>query len=574
MVQKQSVSQSLTQADTGMIAQIPRPVCGIYFGSAEGLHQHLHRKHADVEQASKIKFNRATHSLFGLPYCRFCRKRLGTWQSLTKHITQGTCLRVKLAVGMGQSIDQLLEEIQAEETRDPPQPPVGDQHSTQRSFNESDLRSIIEDTPVQDMAKHSSQLILFASTCLLCGQRLKQATRMKAHWQSSHQGIWERVRHHALSEAQSLSAIMRTPCVYCGSKAKNSKEHAKQCPMLFQALSVKQIRREGASPLQGADSKPMAPRKTEAAPKYKAFVSPLEQAFNHGTRGSTKVIWTSTTSRPDPDKAPQSTAMPIRTIASMKQARENAGTIKQFFQPRPEERAQLHQSDTRDAPWYCRLRLRNMHAMCYLNAGFPCLVARGQSHRAGTRGATLSFRRWATTQHPEVWSLTLPRMNGIRKLAPRWDFDPEQKDVAELLHEMFDSMRTMQVIWDTRVSTDAVGAAANSRSATDTHSHPIHKERSCSTGSRHRLESSWWRRHCPSELSRNALRAIGAIPSARQKLWRCGHARNATDAGVSGRFERTVARISNHRRNHSPWQEPQHRALSSSTQSPDLMVAH
>ena len=126
ILQAGGISQSLSQQDPTIIAQVPCPVCGIEFPSVEGLHQHLHRKHPEIEQAAKIPFSRQHHSLFGLPYCRFCRQRLGNWQALRKHVTQGMCLRLKQAFAQQQTESQLLQVIQMEEQRDPPKPPVGD----------------------------------------------------------------------------------------------------------------------------------------------------------------------------------------------------------------------------------------------------------------------------------------------------------------------------------------------------------------------------------------------------------------------------------------------------------------
>ncbi|CAE7854043.1 unnamed protein product, partial [Symbiodinium necroappetens] len=382
------------------------------------------------------------------------RKRLGTWQSLTKRITQGTCLRVKLAVGMGQSIDQLLEEIQAEEANDPPQPPAGDTKNEKHSSDAVDLRSIIENTPVTSVVQHSSALIANASKCLLCDQRLKQASRMKAHWQSSHATIWGRVRHHVLSEAQSLSAIMHRPCEFCGSKARSSKEHAKQCPMLFQVLSLQFMCKQSDVMSKDVDSKPVAPRKTEAAPKYKAFVSPMEVALNKGSRSQTKVTWTSTTTTTAtaPNQVPSNAPLPIRTIAGMKQVRNNVGTIKQFFQPRQEPFSAPSTPPAEHVPWFLRLRLRNPDTMCYANAGILALL-----HVAGRRTTfpeELEFLRKVGHKAAERnIELHLPRMNGMRKIAPGWDFNPEQKDAAEFLHVAFNNMSTVQVIWDTRKNT-------------------------------------------------------------------------------------------------------------------------
>ncbi|CAE7413734.1 unnamed protein product, partial [Symbiodinium microadriaticum] len=293
------------------------------------------------------------------------------------------------------------KEIQMEEARDPPQPPAGDP---------------------------------------------------QAHWQFSHAAAWGMAHYHAESKAQSLSAIMRQPCEYCGSKAKNSKEHAKKCSMLFQALAIQHLRTMNTSLTQGDDHKPVAPRKTEAAPKYKAFVSPLETAFNKGSHRDTKVKWSSPTQSTASSAAPKPAALPIRTIAGMQQAKEHAGTIKQFFQQRQDVGAEMRPSSTHDAPWYCRLKLQNAGAMCYLNAGLLALL-HAINQTAQVPEELRFIQKLGNNAAERGIALSLSRMNGIRKLAPNWVFSTEQKDAAELLHEMFSRMRDLQVIWDTRAAT-------------------------------------------------------------------------------------------------------------------------
>ena len=120
IMHEQGLSSTLSQQHPQDIAQIPCPVCGVYYSNAAGLHQHIHQRHPEVEQASKIEFRRSEHSLFGLPFCRFCRCRQGTWSALIKHITQGMCLRLKIASSQQQTMEQLMQDIIDEEHLDPP----------------------------------------------------------------------------------------------------------------------------------------------------------------------------------------------------------------------------------------------------------------------------------------------------------------------------------------------------------------------------------------------------------------------------------------------------------------------
>ena len=83
------LQRNIVQVHPKEASHLDCPVCGVTFATASGLHQHLHSRHPEVAKAASIDFVREDHSLFGLPYCRFCRTRLASWQTLTKHITQG-----------------------------------------------------------------------------------------------------------------------------------------------------------------------------------------------------------------------------------------------------------------------------------------------------------------------------------------------------------------------------------------------------------------------------------------------------------------------------------------------------
>ena len=439
-LQNSGHSQAMTQEHESTIAQLTCPVCGVYFGTAEGLHLHLHRQHPEVEQASKLRFSRAKHSLFGLPYCRFCRSRLGSWPALTKHVTQGWCLRIKLAVGKGQSLESLLEEIQAEEERDPPQPPVL-----------CTLRSFILNMEIKQLSHQCSILRQCDNMCLLCGQRLQQVSRTKAHWRSSHPAVWTQVHAHAASETQSLSAIMRRPCVLCGSQAKNTKLHAKQCPVLFQIVSLRWMHKAGIPLELDADHKPQASRKFEAEPQYKSFVSPVLSALTQGgARGRHKTV-TMDTNQQAALKVDEQRSK-IRTIAEMTQARANVGTIRQFFRPQPQQ-THTRQEANAEMAWYFRLRLTNPHSLCYVNAAILALLH--CIREAGLDPVELQFLQKVGIKAADRGiNLLLTQMHRFRCLTPHWQFTAEQKDTSEFLHELFAHLHSMQVIWDTRRRTD------------------------------------------------------------------------------------------------------------------------
>ena len=444
-------TRTIIQLEPSGTAQVPCPICGVYFNSAEGLHQHLHHKHAHVEQAAKISFDRSKHSLFGLPFCRFCRTRKQDWQSLTKHVTQGACLRLKTAFAQNQTIDQLLDEIQAEEQRDPPQHPAGNNNSYTQNIEASPIRTMAVSTPLAELRQHSRLLVDSASQCILCGQRLLQASRIKSHWQQSHAQAWKQSGRHAITEAGSLSALFESPCVYCGSKAKNYKQHASQCPVMFQILALRRLTHTGEIETVD-DSKPAAPRKHEAQPKYKSFVSPLKRALEQGARASgvtSTVVSSDTTAsvvRPKPSSEAQ-----VLSSTNAAQVQMPPKQIHPLFR-------RGTQTSTASTPtelhWTCRLRLSNPQSLCYANAATLALLSAALIISPALEVPKLEFLYKVGKKAAEAMkNLSLSRMHQFRQLTPQWMFSAEQKDTAEYLQAIFAAVDTLQVTWDTRSST-------------------------------------------------------------------------------------------------------------------------
>ena len=90
----------LVRVPEGESGVVDCPCCGLYFASRQSLNMHFNSRHPEI-QLSKQKFDRARHSLFGLPVCRFCRERQFSWQVLSQHISCGMCPVVKDGVGRG-----------------------------------------------------------------------------------------------------------------------------------------------------------------------------------------------------------------------------------------------------------------------------------------------------------------------------------------------------------------------------------------------------------------------------------------------------------------------------------------
>ncbi|CAE7620153.1 HCN2, partial [Symbiodinium sp. KB8] len=96
------------------VCEVACPECGIYFGTREGLSQHIKKKHPDIVHRSKLVFDRERHTLFGIPMCRFCHMRLHDWSSITKHIQDGHCSWVKEKIAEGHTSTELLQLIEVD----------------------------------------------------------------------------------------------------------------------------------------------------------------------------------------------------------------------------------------------------------------------------------------------------------------------------------------------------------------------------------------------------------------------------------------------------------------------------
>ncbi|CAE7194789.1 Pol [Symbiodinium sp. CCMP2592] len=258
-------STTLCRVARSEIVPVDCPVCGIAFPSQASLQMHIQHQHVSVNRQARLEFRRDQHALHGLPICRFCQTRLHDWRSLEKHITEGTCPRVKTFVAQSLSEERMLQLIAEEEERSPPVPPAG---------APSDAQVVDEvDTALQmtvtELRTHGSRLRVLASRCALCRQLIPDGSKIKIHWQRTHATEWQAVSQKAIAESRSLSATFTTPCSYCGSTARNSLDHSSKCSALFQFLSVLQLRRQGHTevrPSRGASLK-----QSQCTPEYQKF---------------------------------------------------------------------------------------------------------------------------------------------------------------------------------------------------------------------------------------------------------------------------------------------------------------
>ncbi|CAE7914353.1 unnamed protein product [Symbiodinium necroappetens] len=167
----------------------PCPACGVYFGTKSGLEQHIHKKHLELEKQAQIVFDRAQHCLYGTPTCRFCRQRLTDWQSMRKHLTQGMCPALKTAFASGQTLEQILVEVIAEEAKDPPPPPAAEwKQETPLIQSQHEVLTV----PNYQLAAHAKFIKSCTGQCVLCRQRVAGPGHIKTHWRTGHPAAWKR----------------------------------------------------------------------------------------------------------------------------------------------------------------------------------------------------------------------------------------------------------------------------------------------------------------------------------------------------------------------------------------------
>eukprot|EP00439_Symbiodinium_sp_Y106_P046963 s2644_g6.t1 len=88
----QQYSEGPTRDDSSETFQWACPFCSEMFSTQAALKIHAQRTHKHIDK-NDIVFNKALHSVGGLPTCRFCHKKFSRWQTLAQHITANRCTK-------------------------------------------------------------------------------------------------------------------------------------------------------------------------------------------------------------------------------------------------------------------------------------------------------------------------------------------------------------------------------------------------------------------------------------------------------------------------------------------------
>ncbi|CAE7466581.1 unnamed protein product [Symbiodinium sp. CCMP2592] len=394
------------------------PVCGVYFDSEASVQMHIMHRHPEINTQAKLSFRKDVHSLFGLPFCRFCQGRLFDWRSLERHITTGTCFRVKSFLAEGLTEDQMLERIREEEIVSPPVPPAGAQGQETVTCQIADALRV---APAQ-LGAGGSRLRVLATRCALCRQWVKEAGKIKAHWRQSHPEQYRKVKVVATAEARSLSAVFVVPCRFCGSRAKNELDHSGKCSALFQLLAVRQLR--GLGMVDSISIKGPAAKQWQSTPQYQLFEvgsTPIGRAFGPGLKAASSSA---------------STMRPPKVAVATSTLQVPSGVV-------------VGPSPVLESGWLLRLRLSNGGNLCFMNAVIHALLFAMQG-ADGLGNAIQGFYRLAEQAVSRNQALALSGQLIVRSVLRRWSFDGRQHDASEFASVLLRGLGFSLARWEAR----------------------------------------------------------------------------------------------------------------------------
>ena len=205
------------------------------FPTQAALKVHARRAHNHVDQTAPV-FNKALHSVQGLPTCRFCKHRFSRWQTLASHITSNSC----------PSFDHnAMEKLEPEIAHQNEPPQHGDKPG-------SDILVINQLQEVHAAASKGLNAFIplksvtskLMQTCALCGQWVASHRCMKRHYQYSHQNLLEGLGKR-VQQLINRSATACPTCHFCHVRCKDWREHVRKCTVTWQCAIMTILQQDG-----------------------------------------------------------------------------------------------------------------------------------------------------------------------------------------------------------------------------------------------------------------------------------------------------------------------------------------
>ena len=394
------------------------PCCGVSFDSQASLNMHIQRRHPHLNVSARLAFRRDQHALHGLPICRFCQARLHDWRSLEKHITEGTCSRIKSFVASGHDEESMLRQVRIEEQQNPPVAPA---KAIAQHQLDDDIRAALQVEP-NTLRQQGGKLKVLATHCSLCRQLIPDSSKIKVHWQRSHPNEWASASADAIAGSKSLCSVFSSPCTFCGSKARSTRDHAGKCSAVFQLLATRFWQSRGYN--EPAPGRGPSLKQSQQEPQYMLHdlaKTPIGRYFRSASTTATQAEHKSKAS------ASVDTRPPDRNIAD---------SAAPGVAPLPVQ-------------WICSLILGNRHNHCYMNASVYAVLHTMQAAGVTSR-ALLSLRELCQgfVRRSEVLHLA-PQLI-IRTILRRWTFDNRQHDAAEFTTILLEGLALSHVLWEAR----------------------------------------------------------------------------------------------------------------------------
>ena len=236
-----------------------------------------------------------------------------------------------------------------------------------------------------------------------------------------------------------MLAVFNTPCQFCGSTAKNTKQHVDKCSAFFQVAAIRHLLHQGHLVATLTAQKAPALKPHETQPAYKSFAlrnTPLGKAF-HG-----KLVVGSGVQTPGDGKEMN----PVSTLTTAHG--HVGGQVPNMFR-RFSSSMPIPPALPEDAAWTCRLKLRNPHKLCYMNATLIALMHGLSCHDHPWR--SLQFlRRVGQQAADQSQPLLLRDIPRFAQLCRQWGFEDRQEDAAEFLLKVLLPASQFNTVWEQR----------------------------------------------------------------------------------------------------------------------------
>ena len=220
--------------------------CDASFVTSAALKTHARRMHGLQEENHNI-FNKAKHSVDGLPKCSSCHKVFSKWQTLAEHINKNRCTKL-LCVSEQPPENQIdkFEHMPAATTQNNV---LCRRPEVVQAANQG-INAFIK------MQHVTSQLL---QTCALCGQWCTSHRTVKRHYQYSHADVLQKFDKQITALVTRKASACPT-CHFCTAKCKDWREHIRKCTVAWQCAVLVILQQDDGSGvgrvLRGSQDKP------------------------------------------------------------------------------------------------------------------------------------------------------------------------------------------------------------------------------------------------------------------------------------------------------------------------------